>query len=150
MPSMRILGLDYGEKRIGIALSDELGLTAQPLMTLQRKNRRHDLEGLAGIIRTYGVEKIVVGYPLRLDGSEGIQCEKVQRFIAFLESAFGIPVVRRDETLSTRQAEDILAEAGVRREKRRELVDKIAAGLILQSYLDASRAEGAGNPDKES
>jgi len=147
---MRILGLDYGEKRIGVALSDELGLTAQPLMTLQRKNRRSDLEGLAGIIRTYGVERIVVGYPLRLDGSEGIQCEKVQRFIAFLESSFGLPVVRRDETLSTRQAEDILAEAGVRREKRRELVDRIAAGLILQSYLDASRTERAGNPDKES
>ncbi|HOG17215.1 MAG TPA: Holliday junction resolvase RuvX [Syntrophales bacterium] len=147
---MRILGLDYGEKRIGVALSDELGLTAQPLMTLQRKSRRRDLEDLAQIIRTHGVERIVVGYPLRLDGSEGIQCEKVQRFITSLESAFGVPVVRRDETLSTRQAEEILAEAGVRREKRRELVDRIAAGLILQGYLDALRTEKAGNPESES
>jgi len=144
---MRILGLDYGEKRIGVALSDELALTAQPLRTIRRQNRRQDLENLAGIIRTYGVEKIVVGYPLRFDGSEGIQCEKVRTFIAFLESAFGLPVIRHDETLSTRQAEEILQEAGIRREKRRELIDKIAAGFILQGYLDALKAE---NPDNES
>jgi putative Holliday junction resolvase len=106
--SLRILGLDYGEKRIGVAICDELGLTAQGLPTILRKNKKHDWEILGGLVENYKVEKIVIGYPVRLDGSEGIQCEKVNRFKALLEKTFSFPVIKWPETLSTKEAEEIL------------------------------------------
>ena len=120
---MRILGLDYGERRIGVAVCDELAMTAQAVATIIRKNRRHDLEEIARLIKTYGIEEIVIGYPLRLDGTEGIQCEKVSRFSRILETTFSLPVIKWDETLSTKEAEDILAAAGVRRKKKKQLND---------------------------
>lgn len=135
---MRILGLDYGEKRIGAAVCDELGMTAQGLPTLSRKSKKHDLEVLGQWIRNYAVEKIVIGYPLRLDGSEGIQCEKVNRFANLLSKSFSLPVVKWPETMSTKEAEEILISAGVRWQKRKEKVDRLAACLILQSYLDCA------------
>ena len=134
---MRILGLDYGEKRIGVAICDELGLTAQGLPTIIRKTKKHDWEILESLIRNYKVEKIVIGYPVRLDGSEGIQCEKVNRFNSLLEETFSLPVVKWPETLSTKEAEEILINSGVRWEKRKKMVDKLAACLILQGYLDS-------------
>jgi putative holliday junction resolvase len=134
---LRILGLDYGEKRIGVAVCDELGLTAQGLPTIIRKNKKHDWEILENLIRKYKVEEIVIGYPVRLDGSEGIQCEKVNRFKTLLEKKFALPVVKWQETLSTKEAEEILINAGVRWERRKKMVDKLAACLILQSYLDS-------------
>jgi putative Holliday junction resolvase len=133
---MRILGLDYGSRRIGVAICDELGMTAQGVTTLVRKNRTADIAAIAELARRYGVERIVIGYPLRLDGSEGIQCEKINRFIRRLEMGLSLPVIRWDETLSTKEAEEILREAGVRKEKRKESVDRIAASIILQGYLD--------------
>ncbi len=133
---MRILCLDYGSKRIGVAVCDELGMTAQGLATITRKNRRQTLEDIAGFIRTYNVEKIVIGYPIRLDGSEGIQCEKISNFASILESAFSLPVIKWDEALSTKEAEEILIRANIARRKRRNIVDKLAASLILQGYLD--------------
>ncbi|MGZ3577387.1 MAG: Holliday junction resolvase RuvX [Syntrophales bacterium] len=135
---MRILGLDYGSKRIGVAVCDELGMTAQGLATITRKNRRQDLEEIAGFIRTYSVEKIVIGYPIRLDGTEGIQCEKVSKFASLLKSTFSLPVIKWDEALSTKEAEEILIQANVAKTKRKNIVDKLAASLILQGYLDAS------------
>ena len=134
---MRILGLDYGEKRIGVAICDELGFTAQGLPTIIRKTKKHDWEILGNLIRNYKVEKIVIGYPVRLDGSEGIQCEKVNRFASLLEATFSLPVVKWPETLSTKEAEEILINSGVRWEKRKKMVDKLAACLILQGYLDS-------------
>ena len=134
---MRIMGLDYGSRRIGVALSDELGMTAQPLATVERRNRQDDLEAIARLVNTYEVEKIVVGYPVRLDGTEGIQCDKVNRFARLLETRFRLPVVKWDETLSTRTAEEILTESRMRREKRKKVIDRIAAGIILQGYLDS-------------
>lgn len=83
--SLRLLGLDYGEKRIGVAVCDELGFTAQGLPTIIRKNKKHDWEILGNLIKNYKVEKIIVGYPVRLDGSKGIQCEKVNRFALLME-----------------------------------------------------------------
>ena len=133
---MRILGLDYGEKRIGMAVCDELGLTAQGLPTLIRKTKQHDLDILSNWIRNYSVESIVIGYPLRLDGSEGIQCEKVNRFARLLNKTFSLPVIKWSETLSTKDAEEILISSGVRWQKRKEKVDQLAACLILQNYLD--------------
>ena len=134
---MRILGLDYGEKRIGVAICDELGLTAQGLPTIIRKTKKHDSEILANLIRNYKVEKIVIGYPVRLDGSEGSQCEKVNRFAALLEANFSLPVVKWQETFSTKEAEEILINSGFRWEKRKKMVDKLAACIILQGYLDS-------------
>ncbi len=134
---MRILGLDYGSKRIGVAVCDELGITAQGLATITRKNRRQDIEEIARFIRAYVVEKIVIGYPIKLDGTEGIQCEKINKFAQLLESTFSIPVIKWDETLTTKEAEEILVRSNVRRERRKSLVDKLAAGLILQGYLDS-------------
>ena len=134
---MRILGLDYGEKRIGVAICDELGLTAQGLPTIIRKTKKHDWEVLAGLIKNYKVDKIVIGYPVRLDGSEGIQCEKVNRFVILLKKTFSLPVIKWPETLSTKEAEEILINSGVRWEKRKKMVDKLAACLILQGYLDS-------------
>lgn len=134
---MRILGLDYGEKRIGVAVCDELGLTAQGLSTIIRKNKKHDWEILENLVKNYKVDKIVVGYPIKIDGSEGIQCEKVNRFVSLLEKTFALPIIKWQETLSTKEAEGILIESGVRWEKRKKIVDKLAACLILQGYLDS-------------
>lgn len=140
---MRILGLDYGEKRIGLAICDELGLTAQGLPTLERKTKKHDLEVLGRLIRDYKVEKIIIGYPLRLDGSKGIQCEKVDRFAALLQNNFNLPVIKWPEILSTREAEDILVSSGVSWRKRKKIVDRLAAGIILQNYLDSADKKSA-------
>jgi len=134
---MRILGLDYGTKRIGVALCDELGLTGQGLTTIVWKNRNQVLNALEVLVRNHSVEKIVIGYPLRLDGTEGIQCEKVNRFVRLLEARLSIPVIKWDETLSTQTAEEILIQSGVHREKRKKIVDKLAAGIILQGYLNS-------------
>jgi putative Holliday junction resolvase len=134
---LRILGLDYGEKRIGVAICDELGLTAQGLPTIIRKNKKHDWEILLSLISNYKVEKIVIGYPVRLDGSEGIQCEKVNRFSILLVKTFSLPVIKWPETLSTKEAEEILIKSGIHWKKRKDKIDKLAACVILQGYLDS-------------
>lgn len=133
---MRILGIDYGSKRIGLSVCDELGITAQGLATITRKNREHDMEAIGRFIKEYNVEKIVIGFPLRLDGTEGIQCEKVSGFARILESRFSIPVIKWDETLSTKEAESVLIEANMSRKRRKKVVDKMAAVIILREYLD--------------
>ena len=134
---MRILGLDYGSKRIGVALCDELGLTGQGLTTIAWKNQNQVLRALEVLVRDHGVERIVIGYPLRLDGTEGIQCEKVNRFARLLEARLSLPVIKWDETLSSKTAEDVLIQSRMRREKRKMIVDKMAAGIILQGYLNS-------------
>ncbi len=141
---MRVLGIDYGARRIGVAVCDELGMTAQGVATIHRKNRDADIEAIAALTRQYGVERIVVGYPLRLDGSEGIQCEKVNRFCRRLEARVALPLVLWDETLTTREAEGLLRDRGVRPERRREVVDRVAAAIILQGYLDAQTGTSRG------
>jgi putative Holliday junction resolvase len=134
---LRTLGLDYGEKKIGAAICDELGMTAQGLPTIIRKSRKHDWDILDNLIKSYNVEKIVIGYPVRLDGSEGIQCEKVNRFSAQLSKTFSLPVIKWPETLSTKEAEEILIKSGIHWKKRKDKIDKLAACLILQGYLDS-------------
>lgn len=135
---MRLLGLDYGEKRIGLAICDELGLTAQGLPTLERKTKKKDLEFLGNLIKNYNVEKIIIGYPLRLDGSKGVQCEKVDRYAAILQNSFNLPVIKWPEIMSTKDAEEILISSGVKWKKRKKIVDRLAASIILQSYLDSA------------
>ncbi len=136
---MRILGLDYGDRRIGVAVSDELGITARGLATIVRKGLKRDLDELERMIGACGAEKIVIGFPVRLDGTAGIQCEKVDRFIRALEKRFTLPVERWDESLSTWEAEEILSEALVNRKKRKAVVDRLAASIILQDYLNKQK-----------
>lgn len=143
---MRILGIDYGEKRIGLAVSDEMGITARGIAVLERTSKKADLEAIAAAAAEHSVAAIVVGYPLRLDGSAGIQCGKVDRFIAALKDVIPLPVIAWDETLSTKEAEGLMREAGVKRRKKRGMVDRIAAALILQDYLNRKSRRGDASP----
>ena len=141
-PRPRVLGLDVGSKTIGVAITDPLGITAQGLETLHRKNKRLDFEQLARLVRNYEVSEIVVGYPLRLSGVEGRQSQKMQLFAEDLRKRFGLPVHLWDERLSSRQANRILREAELSIKKRAEAVDRLAAVLILQSWMEARGAVG--------
>ncbi|HEY7820661.1 MAG TPA: Holliday junction resolvase RuvX [Vicinamibacteria bacterium] len=138
---MRCLGLDVGDKRIGVAVSDEGALIASPRETLERKGIRKDIAHLLELARREEISEILVGMPWNLDGSTGPQAEKVLRFVEALRAATDLPIVTWDERLSTVSAERALLEADLSRRKRRGAVDRVAAALILQSYLDARRAE---------
>jgi putative Holliday junction resolvase len=138
-PERRILGLDVGEKRIGVAVSDPLGLTAQGLGVLIRKDRDSDLARLREMIRDYRVEKIVVGVPRHLDGRLGKQAQEILDLAGALGKALAAEVVSWDERLTTREAERVLIQADLSRRRRRQVVDQVAAVLILQGYLDSQR-----------
>jgi putative Holliday junction resolvase len=133
----RIMGLDVGLRRIGIAISDPLGFTAQGLPTLLRQNKRLDFEHLAKVVAEYQVSEIVVGYPLRLSGAEGIQSEKMQVFAEELRKKFGLPVHLWDERLTSTQANRLLRETDLSIKKRGQAVDRMAATLILQNWMEA-------------
>ncbi|MBZ5629521.1 MAG: Holliday junction resolvase RuvX [Acidobacteriia bacterium] len=137
LPHARILGLDVGSKTIGMAVSDPLGITAQGLETIRRKNKRTDFELLERAIREHDVREIVVGFPLRMSGQEGRQAEKVSAFADRLRARFQLPVHLWDERLTSVQANRLLREAELSIAKRAAAVDRMAAVLILQSYLDA-------------
>ncbi len=136
----RVLGLDVGSKRIGVAVSDPLGITAQGLETIRRQNKRLDFEELGKIIRQYSVSEIVVGYPLRLSGAEGTQSEKMQLFAEDLRKKFGLPVHLWDERLTSSQANRLLREMELSIQKRAGAVDRMAAVLILQNWMEARSA----------
>ena len=136
---MRILGLDYGSKTVGVAVSDPLGLTAQKVETIWRKQEnklRRTLARIEELAAEYGVEKIVVGLPKNMNNTLGERAEKSLEFKEMLEKRTGLPVEMWDERLTTVAAEQVLMESGVRREHRKEYVDQIAASMILQGYLD--------------
>lgn len=133
----RILGLDVGSKTIGVAVSDALGITAQGLETIRRQNKRLDFEQLGRIIQQYSVSEIVVGYPLRLSGAEGTQSEKMRLFAEELRKRFGLPVHLWDERLTSSEANRILREADLSIKKRAGAVDRMAAVLILQNWMEA-------------
>lgn len=136
----RILGLDVGARRIGIAVSDPLGLTAQGLPTLHRRNRRYDQSELRKVVREYEVSEIVVGNPLRMSGQTGAQADKMAAFAEQIKQELSLPVHLWDERLSTAEAHRLLDETGIRDARRKEVIDKMAAVLILQSFLDARAA----------
>ncbi len=133
---MRFLGLDFGSKYIGIAVSDEAGLIASPRESLRRTNLEKDLEYLTSRAREEDASEFVVGMPLSLDGSEGPQAKKVIGFISKLEQTSGIHVTPWDERLTTVAAQRSLIAADVSRARRKKVVDKVAAAIMLQSYLD--------------
>jgi putative holliday junction resolvase len=134
--SGRILGLDVGARRIGMAVSDPLGITAQGIETLQRKNKRTDFAALQSVIRKYGVIEIVVGLPLRMSGAEGVQSEKMQVFADDLRKRCGLPVHLWDERLTSAEANRLLRETDLSIEKRGKAVDRMAAILILQGWME--------------
>ena len=133
----RTLALDVGARRIGVAVSDPLGITAQGLPTLQRQNKRRDLEALRRLFNDYQVREVVIGLPLRLSGAEGTQSEKMRRFAEDLHVHFGVPVHLWDERWTSTQANRLLRETELSIEKWAQAVDRMAAILILQSWMEA-------------
>ena len=136
----RVLGLDVGSRRIGVAVSDPLGITAQGLETLHRRNKKYDFSYLHRIIRDYAVEEIVVGLPLRMSGAEGTQAQKIQAFADDLGKHFKIPVHLWDERLTSAEANRLLRETDLSIEKRGQAVDRMAAILILQAWMDSRKS----------
>lgn len=140
--SGRVLALDVGSRTIGMAVSDPLGITAQGLETIRRKNKRTDLAALADVLAKYDVSEIVVGLPLRMSGQEGTQAEKMREFVAMLEKEFGLPVHLIDERLTSVEANRVLRESEMSIRKRAGAVDRLAAVLILQNFLEMRRNQG--------
>ena len=139
---MRILGLDYGSKTVGVAVCDPLGLTAQAVETITRSQEnklRRTLARLEGLIAEYKIETIVLGYPKNMDDSIGERARKTEQFRDMLARRTGLPVVLWDERLTTIEANEILIQSGIKREDRKKVIDKIAAALILESYLNSVR-----------
>ena len=137
---MRIMGLDFGSRTTGVAVSDPLGMTAQGVETIVRKDEnklRQTCARIEELIKEYEIEEIVLGYPKNMNNTAGERAEKTEAFKAMLERRTGKPVILWDERLTTIAAERVLMESGVRRENRKAVVDKIAAVLILQGYLDS-------------
>lgn len=135
----RILGLDLGEVRIGLAIGDETGTIASGLGVYTRKSLGEDLDYLKQLVERENIEKIVLGFPLNMDGSLGVKAQEAQEFKRRLEEALQIPVELFDERLSTQEAERVLLEADVSRRKRKRVRDQLAAVVILQGYLDRRR-----------
>ena len=133
---MRFLGLDVGSVRIGVAMSDETGLIAQGLTTLERINWKKDLGRILDLVRTQGIDGVVVGNPLNLDGSTGPQAEVIQDFVSRLKKISPVEVRLWDERLSSVSAERVLIEGGMQRGRRKPLIDKLAAVIFLQNFLD--------------
>jgi putative holliday junction resolvase len=131
-----VLGLDVGSKTIGMAVSDLLGITAQGLTTMRRQNKRLDFGQLQKVISEYNVTEIVVGYPLRMSGAEGIQSDKMKLFAEELHKKFKLPVHLCDERLTSAQANRVLRDSEMSIKRRGEVVDRLAAVLILQSWMD--------------
>ena len=132
---MRIIGIDLGEKRIGVAMSDELGIIAQPLTTIQRGSFPDDCAALDALVKQYAVERIVMGLPLHMSGESGDSSNKSLKYGKKLEGCLGIPVVFWDERLTTVAAERSLLECDMRRGRRKTVIDMVAASLILDGYL---------------
>jgi len=133
---MRVLGLDVGEKRIGVAVSDPLGIIAQGVTVITRRDLQSDLNDIAKIISEYGADSVVVGMPINMDGTKGKSARKVAEFVEALKGRISISVSVYDERLSTKESERFLISADVSRKKRRQVIDKMAAQLILESYLE--------------
>ncbi len=136
---MRVLALDLGERRIGLALSDPTGTIAQGLGVIDRKTGVSVLAEIRRRVETLRVERIVVGLPLRMDGTEGVEAEKVRRFVARLQTRVGVPVDMQDERLSSKEAEQLMIADDASRARRRRSRDAVAAALILQTYLARQR-----------
>jgi len=146
-PHGRVLALDVGKKRIGLAISDELGITAQGLATFERTRIREDLERLRGVAEQWGVSSLLIGRPLHMSGSESRQSEYTREFAERLGGYLQLPIVFWDERLTSVEAERMLRDAGASLEERKKAVDRLAAVLLLESYL--ARCPAAGDAEGE-
>jgi putative Holliday junction resolvase len=133
-----VIAIDLGSRRIGVAVTDGLGLTAQPLETVRRHGGQRDLDAIAALVRAHEAERIVLGLPLDPEGERGRAAKSVEAFAVRLRAAVGVPVELIDESFSTVEAEEVLLAADVSRARRREVVDKMAAAVILRRWLDAN------------
>ncbi len=138
---MRVLGIDYGEKRIGLAISDPLGIIAQGLKVVSAENffQNKGIEEFKELIKEFKISKIVVGFPLNMDGSTGKKGNEVQSFVEQLKKHISLPFVLWDERLTTVAAENILINTDLSRKRRKKVIDKVAAAIILQGYLDRQK-----------
>ena len=134
-----LLGLDVGDTRIGVALSDALGIAAHPLCTLTRKNRQVDLIAISDLVSIHKVERVVIGLPISLDGSIGAQAKKIEKFAQRLAHVIDIPIEFQDERFTTAEAEEILRELNKDTKSQKELIDEVAAVIILRDYLKSHR-----------
>lgn len=141
---MRILALDVGDRRVGVAVSDESGLIARPLTTIQRRSKAEDFSRIMRLAREQGVDRLVIGHPLNADGSAGPQAQRIERYVAALaqglqDQGLDVPITFWDEHLSTRRAQEAMIAAGRKVKDRRARIDAVAAAVILQDYLVAQR-----------
>ena len=140
---MRVLGLDVGTKRTGVALSDETKLLASPLTVIEAKNKKIWTDSIKKLVSEHEVESVVVGLPLNHHGEEGEDAKNIRIYIALLQEQLAVPVIEWDERFTTAQAERTLIHADVSRQNRKQIIDKVAASILLQSYLDSLRFEKA-------
>ncbi|MBI2816301.1 MAG: Holliday junction resolvase RuvX [Acidobacteria bacterium] len=133
----RVMALDWGDKRVGVAISDPLGLTAQGLTTMERRNRKQDLSFLRSLVRKHNVSLILLGYPLNMSGTVGERAQRIRELANELKGALRVEVRLCDERLTTVEAHRVLQDAGIKAARRRESVDRVAAALLLQEFLDA-------------
>ena len=145
---MRYMGLDVGDKTIGVAMSDEIGVTANPVTVISRTGSlKREIGEIRRLVQENGIGRIVVGMPFMLDGSVGIQAEKVQAFVEHLRRRITVPVVTWDERLTTAEVERILIASDQSREKRKKVIDKMAAAVILRSYMDRAQYQSRREED---
>lgn len=135
--NVRFMGLDVGDRRIGVAVSDELGMFAQGIEVIERRDIPQDMEKIRLLLDEYRISELVVGIPWMLNGTLGIQGEKVMTFVESLKEFLDVPIALWDERLSSRAAEQVLLEANMRRDKRKKVIDRLAAAIILQNYMDS-------------
>jgi putative Holliday junction resolvase len=141
---MRLMALDIGDRRIGVALSDPSKTLARSLRVVRRRSEEADVLEIASLVEEYEVEKIVVGHPLQLDGTAGEQARRVEAYVEKLREAAGVPIILRDEGLSTVRAREMMIEAGTKQKDRRTRIDAVAAAVILQDYIDSLSTEEKG------
>lgn len=142
---MRVLGIDFGDKRIGLAVSDKLHLTAQSLGHYKTRNQEEDKEYFKELVSKYEVGEIVLGFPLRMDGTQGLRVEKTKKFAEWLQKALNLPIIFWDERLTTKQALRILSQQKMKHKIKKNLKDQISAAIILSSYLESKRQKSHGN-----
>jgi putative Holliday junction resolvase len=138
----RVLGLDLGARRIGVAITDELGLSAHPQSTLERRGGQRDLDAIRDLVRAHAAGRVVIGLPLSPEGERGRAALAAERFAERLRAVLDVPIELVDESFTTVEATNVLLEADLSRKRRKEVVDKVAAALILRRWLDARRAGG--------
>ncbi|MFQ6038574.1 MAG: Holliday junction resolvase RuvX [Candidatus Aminicenantales bacterium] len=145
---MRILGIDYGDRKIGLAVSDRLGITAQAIGSYSPAGPDKDKEYFESLVSEYGIQEVVVGLPLRMDGSFGRRAQKTKAFASWLEKTLGLRVILWDERLSTKQARRILSQERMSPQKKRKIEDQVSAVIILSAYLESTRRESDADPDR--